>query len=299
MNPLRPLRNLFAPEDTPIAPRSGVIGGLITLVALAMSFIAVVAFEAGLAADRIAGQWSAELTRSATVRITAAPEDAEAVTAAALSVLKVAPGVASARALTEEELQALLAPWLGRDADISALPVPGLIDVRLAGAGPDVEDVQRQLDLAAPGAIYDDHGEWRGPLISAARGMRMIAMAGVALAAAALAAMIGVAATASFWVSAGVVNTLRMIGAEDRYISGAFERQFALRAGIGGVFGAAFALGAAARLPEIEGAEILSIGADAAQTPTLWLGIAAPLACALTALIATRLASFFVLRRAI
>lgn len=299
MNPVRAIRGLFAPEETPIAPRSGVIGGLITLVALAMSFIAVIAFEAGLAADRIAGQWAEALGRQATVRIVAAPEDREAVTAAALAVLATAPGVKEARALSDDELRALLAPWLGRDADISALPVPGLIDVTLSGAGPDVEDVQRQLDLAAPGAVYDDHGEWRGPLISAARAMRLIAWAGVALAAGALAAMIAVAATASFWASSDVVHTLRMIGAEDSYISHAFERQFALRAGIGGALGGAAALAALARMPALEGAEILSLGEEAAKTPTLWLGLAAPAACALMAFVATRAASHFVLRRTI
>lgn len=298
MNPFRAIREVFAPEETPIAPRSGVIGGLITLVALVMSFMAAVAFEAGVAADRVAGQWAGELAQSATVRISADPEEIDGIAKAAMSALQIAPGVASARLLSESELQELLAPWLGQQADVAALPVPALIDVTIEGKGPDVEDVQRQLDLVAPGAVYDDHGEWRAPLIEAARGLRRLTMLGVALSLVVLAAMVGVAAVASLWSGAGVVRTLRLIGAEDRFISSAFERQFALRAAIGGVFGSALGLIAMSRMPQITSSSFLTVGAEFGQGPTWWLALAAPLACALAALLATKAASFFVLRSA-
>ena len=298
MNPFSAIRNVFAPEETPIAPRSGIIGGLITLVALAMSFLAVVAFEASIAADRIAGQWSGELAQSATVRIAAPAEDLDRITRAALSALEIAPGVASARRLSEAELQDLLSPWLGQQADVGALPLPALIDVTIVGKGPDVADVQRQLDLVAPGAIYDDHGEWRAPLIEAARGLRRLTLIGVGLCLMVLSAMVGVAAVASLWSGAGVVRTLRMIGAEDSFISRAFERQFALRAAIGGVFGSVLGLFAMSRAPRITNSDILTAGVEFGQGPAWWLVIATPVACALVALLATRAASFFVLRQA-
>ncbi len=298
MNPFSAIRNVFAPEETPIAPRSGIIGGLITLVALAMSFLAVVAFEASIAADRIAGQWSGELAQSATVRIAAPVEDLDRVTRAALSALEIAPGVASARRLSEAELQDLLSPWLGQQADVGALPLPALIDVKIVGTGPDVADVQRQLDLVASGAIYDDHGEWRGPLLEAARGLRRLTLIGVGLCLMVLSAMVAVAAVASLWSGAGVVRTLRMIGAEDSFISHAFERQFALRAAIGGVFGSALGLFTMSRAPHITNSDILTAGVEFGQGPAWWLVIATPVACALVALLATRAASFFVLRQA-
>ena len=280
MNPFRAIKEVFAPEETPIAPRSGVIGGLITLVALAMSFLAAIAFEAGVAADRVAGQWAGELAQSATVRISASPEEMDAVSKAAMSALQIAPGVASARLLSESELQELLAPWLGQQADVGALPLPALIDVTIEGTGPDVNDVQRQLELVAPGAVYDDHGEWRAPLIEAARGLRRLTLLGVALSVVVLAAMVGVAAVASLWSGAGVVRTLRLIGADDRFISSAFERQFALRAAIGGVFGSVLGLLAMSRMPQVTSSNILTAGVDFGQAPTWWLALAAPVACA-------------------
>lgn len=290
------LTKLFGPPETPIAPRAGLIGGLIALVAAFMAFVAVAAIEAGLAADRIAGRWSGELARAATIRIVAPEEDREAVTDAALSVLEIAPGVAAARVLSEAENQELLAPWLGRDADVSALPVPVLIDVTLHGGGPDVEDIRRQLALAAPGAVYDDHSEWRAPLVTAARGLRIIAAVGVAVAVGALAAMVSVAASATLWSGAEVVRTLRLIGAEDRFISRAFERPFALRAAFGGACGAALALLAVEQMPRIEGVEAIAAGV-ADYGPAWWLAPVAPLVAGITALIATRIAAFVVLRR--
>lgn len=290
------LTKLFGPPETPIAPRAGLIGGLIALVAAAMSFIAVSAVEAGLAADRIAGRWSGELSRSATVRIAAPAEDRDAVTAAALAVLEIAPGVAGARVLTEAENQALLAPWLGRDADVANLPLPVLIDVTLAGRGPDEEDLRRQLSLAAPGAIYDDHAEWRAPLVTAAQGLRIVAGIGVALAIGALAAMVSVAASATLWSGAEVVRTLQLIGAEDRFISRAFERPFALRAAFGGACGAALALLFAEQMPRIEGVDVIAAGASG-YGPAWWLAPLAPVVAGLTALIATRIAAYVVLRR--
>ena len=296
---LTAIRNVFAPQDTPIAPRSGVIGGLILFVAMAMTFIAVIAFEAGLAAERLAGQWSGELSQSATVRIVAAEDELPGLTRAALGALEVAPGVAAAEVVGEEELQTLLAPWLGRDADIEALPLPVMIDVSLSGAGPDPADIQRQLDLVAPGAVYDDHGQWRAPLIEGAKGLRRIAIAGVALALLALSAMVAVAATASLWAGAGVVLTLRLIGAEDRFISRAFERQFALRAAIGGVFGAVIALIITARMPRLATADIFAPTEAISAGPHLWLVFVAPAITAIVALVATRTACFFVLRRGV
>ncbi|MEM7269746.1 MAG: cell division protein FtsX [Pseudomonadota bacterium] len=290
------VKRLFVSEETAIAPKAGIIGGLITVVSIAMSFLAVAAFEAGVAANRIAGEWTGELAQSATVRISAPQEDIDAVAIAALRTLEFAPGVASARILSDEELQTLLAPWLGRDADIAALPLPALIDVKVEGTGPDVADVQRQLDLAAPGAVYDDHGEWRAPLIEAALGLRRLAIVGVALTLIALAAMVGVAAVATLWSGATVVRTLRLIGAEDRFISRAFERQFSVRAAIGGLIGAGAAMFAMTRLPNITSSEILMAGVSP-EGATWWLLAATPLVCAATALWATKTASYFVLRR--
>ncbi|MEM7544388.1 MAG: cell division protein FtsX [Pseudomonadota bacterium] len=292
----RALRALFAPTDTPIAPRADFIGGLIALVAAAMAFLAVAATEAGLAADHIAGRWSGELSASATVRITGEAANLPATIDGALGVLEVTPGVAVARVLSDDENRALLAPWLGEEADIAALPLPVLIDVTLSGAGPDVEELKRQLALSAPGAIYDDHGEWRAPLLAAADALRIAAGVGVALTIAALAAMVSVAAAATLWSGAGVVRTLHLIGAEDRFIVRAFERPFAIRAALGAFCGTLLAWLIAARIPQLHAVDVMAGSASQTAPSTWWLLPAVPLVAGATALLATRLAAAFVLK---
>ena len=47
-------------------------------------------------------------------------------------MLHAAPGVASARALTDENWTTLLRPWLGSGAERLAVPLPAVIAVRLA-----------------------------------------------------------------------------------------------------------------------------------------------------------------------
>lgn len=299
MSPVQRIRGRIGASSTPIAPRAGAIGGLIALVAAAMGFLAAAAALTGVAADRIAGRWTDELSHVATVRVIAPEAELEAEVSNALSVLALAPGIADARVLSDEENRALLAPWLGPEADLAALPLPVLIDVQLEGSGPDAADVARQLSLAAPGAVWDDHGEWRAPLIVAARGVRRAAAAGVLMAVIALAAMVAVAAAATLWSGAGVVRTLRLIGAEDRFISRAFERPFALRAALGAGIGAAAAAIFAVTMPRI-GVGAFGAG-DFGGGAQIWLAPLAPpvaaLIAGLTALGATRAAAHLVLRR--
>lgn len=304
------LRETVAPAEPPIAPRAGLIGGLIAFVAAAMAFLAVGAAEIGLAADRIAGVWDGALADAATVRIdapvgegaAAATESLAETTETVLALLRRTPGVAGARALTAAETQALLAPWLGPEADLAALPTPVLIDVALSGAGPDVADVKRQIAVAAPGAVYDDHSAWRAPLRGAAASLRRAAIAGAALAAAALAAMVAVATAATLSSGAHVVRTLRLIGAEDRFIARAFERPFAFRAALGALIGAAAALALAARTGLGEKAQALFAGGASLTAPPdvgpNWALLAiAPVAAGATAILAARIAAYRALRR--
>ncbi|WP_340110367.1 cell division protein FtsX [Pikeienuella sp. HZG-20] len=281
-----------------IAPRAGVIGGLIALVAAAMGFLATAGALTGFAADRVAGRWTAALETVATVRVSSPEDRMKDDVAAALAILRAAPGVASAHALSDAESRALLAPWLGPDADIEALPTPALIDVTLEGAGPDIDEIRRRFALDAPGAVWDDHREWRAPLVIAARGLRRTAAIGVLVSIAALAAMVAVAATAALWSGAGVVRTLTLIGAGDRFIARAFERPFAVRAALGAGIGALAAALIALNMPRVEAIDVFVAGGVGVD----WrLAVLAPLIAALiaslTALGATRAATYLVLHR--
>jgi cell division transport system permease protein len=285
----------------PLAPRSSA-PFLVAGVSGAMCFLAVCALEAGAGAARISGAWSDGLAGAATVRVPA-PEGrdaAEPTATAALAALSGAPGVAAARLLSEEEVRALVGPWLG-DAGaalaIEAAPAPLLIDVTLADPPPDGAAMQATLDLTAPGAVYDDHAAWRGPLADAAAAFRRLAFWSVGLMGMALAAMVVTAARASLSGAAATVRTLRLTGATDAFIARAFDRPIALRALAGGAAGSALAAAALAAAPPLGLTEALGAAAAAAWRPDLSVLAAAPLASAALAYGAARAAILVILRR--
>ena len=112
-----------------VVPPTGFTATLTWFSAAAMAFLAVFALALSLASGRLADRWGSELARSSTIRISAPEGQLSAQTEAVLNILATTRGVASARALTDEEQQALLEPWFGPDVPVDALPIPQLIDV--------------------------------------------------------------------------------------------------------------------------------------------------------------------------
>jgi cell division transport system permease protein len=242
-----------------VVPPSGFTAQLTFFAAAAMAFLAVFALALSLASGRLADRWSEELAGGATIRITAPPGQMDTQVQATLKVLETTTGVGSARALSDEEQQALLAPWFGNGLDLSSLPVPRLIEVRDSGEGFDAAGLRLRLAAEAPGAVLDDHARWREPLTRAATRLRLLGWVSIALIAAATAAMITLAANAALAANAQVISVLRLVGATDAYIADAFVRRFTLRAGLGAILGTAVALTFVLLLPSAkESAGILT-----------------------------------------
>ena len=109
-----------------------------------MAFLAALALAGWVGAASLAQHWQQGAGSALTVQVPQPQEPAaqgggtrlERV----LALLVATPGVASARALSDDELGELLRPWLGSDAERLAVPLPAVIAVRLAearsGSGP-------------------------------------------------------------------------------------------------------------------------------------------------------------------
>ena len=125
------MRSLYAGDRQAdrVVPPSGFTAQLTLFAAGATAFLAVFALALSLASGRLATRWGDELARSATIRIVAPLDQRTAQKDAALRILETTKGVAKARALSDEEQQALLAPWFGAELAIDELPVPRLIEV--------------------------------------------------------------------------------------------------------------------------------------------------------------------------
>lgn len=278
------------PQAARVVPPSGHTAYLTMFVSLAMAFLAVFALALSMASDRLADRWASELAQSATLRINAPADQIAAQTALALDILDQTPGVGSARALDQAEQSALLEPWFGTGLSLEALPVPQLIEVISVGAGYDVAGLRLRLQAEVPGAVLDDHGRWRRPLVQAAAALERLGKISILLIGGALAAMVTLAANASLAANRQVIEVLRLVGAQDRFIARAFVRRFTLRALIGATSGVALGLAGILLMPAASDAGGFLTGLGFQGTGWLVPLVIPPMA-AIVAWLATNLAA--------
>lgn len=279
------------PRADRMVPKTGFTVQLTVFSAAAMAFLAVFSLALSLATERLADRWSAELARTSTLRISAPQDQIAAQTEAALRVLQTTPGVGSARALSDEEQIALLEPWFGPDLPVASLPIPRLIEIVEVGEGFDATGLRARLQAEVPGAVLDDHTRWRAPLVAAADRLRSLGYISLALIGGATAAMITLAAQAALSANAQVIRVMRLVGATDAFIAGAFVRRFTLRAFSGAAFGAVAGAGGIYFLPEadIAGGFLTGLGFEGLH----WLWpLAIPPLAGVVAYVATRSAAF-------
>lgn len=238
-----------------LVPNTGWTAPLIGIASGAMVFLGVLCLAAAMSVGSLANQWRADLAGVATVRLSASPTDSSARLDAVLEVLRTTPGIAEVRVLGPEEQKALLSPWLGDDALLDALPMPQLIDLVLEGGGPDPGAVQSRLDLTVSGATYDDHAAWRGPLSRAAEGLETLAVVAALITMLTVAALVGFAARATLVGNRTVVETLRLVGAEDAFIRRAFVGRLVFRSATGSAAGAVLGCLALLLLPTVAAAD--------------------------------------------
>jgi cell division transport system permease protein len=262
-----------------------------------LAFLAVLAMALGLAAQGMAAGWQGELGSEATLQVFAPEDEVETQARAALEVLRATAGVISVRVIEIEEQRALLEPWIGAQVAGDSLPLPLLIAVATDRALLDPDALALRLAETAPGAVFDDHGAWRMPLIAAAESLRNFALALVLALALAMGALAGLAASARIALNAQVADTLKLLGARDSTVSRAFSRGPVLSVLAGAAVGTGLAAGLLAFLPPSgeQGFFLSGIGLRGWQ----WaLPLAVPLVAAAISWMAARRAVRRHLRRA-
>jgi cell division transport system permease protein len=227
----------------PIVPEKSVAGRtLLTLITI-MAFLSAVTLGGVVLVQKSAIAWSADVGRELTIQIRPVQgEVMESNLRTAVSLAESTPGVSGARALTLEESQALLEPWLGAGLDLTAIDIPRLIVVQLADpVDADIAQLQRNLS-AINGASLDTHAAWRQQLNTMAgtvvvSGLLVLGLIGVATVLAIVFATRGAMST-----NREIVDVLHFIGASNRFIAGEFQGRF-LSIGLqGGLLGALLAI---------------------------------------------------------
>ncbi|WP_108460775.1 cell division protein FtsX [Devosia naphthalenivorans] len=227
----------------PIVPEKSVAGRTLLLMITIMSFLSAVTLGGVVLVQKSAIAWSADVGREVTIQLR--PVEGEVMESnlrTAVTLAETTPGVASARALTIEESQALLEPWLGAGLDLNSIEIPRLVVVQLADpVDADVESLQRNL-AAIKGASLDTHAAWRQQLNTMAgtivlSGLLVLVLIGAATVLAIIFATRGAMAT-----NREIVDVLHYIGASNKFIAGEFQGRF-LSIGLqGGLLGAVAAL---------------------------------------------------------
>ncbi|NQU58077.1 MAG: cell division protein [Rhodospirillales bacterium] len=259
-----------------------------------MVYLSVLAFAGMLALDDIAGRWDRGMSGSLTVQMASSANtdpNNDKQMQAVLAVLKSTPGIATAEALSEQKLMALLEPWLGQGAFGAELPLPRLIDVTLKNdADINVAALEQRLKAVAPGASVDDHGVWLEHLINLIQTVKALALAVLVFIALATTATVIFATRTGLAIHHEAIEVLHLIGAQDSYIA----RQFASRALMLGLRGGIFGLLLA--LPTIWGIGSLARSLQSGLLPEFSLGLAhwamlggLPVVVALIAMISARL----------
>ena len=240
-NVLRPDWRERAGAESRLLPQGKLSGPMPWVIAI-MIGLTVIATASGLALRNTARAARADVAGGVTVQIVhGAPKERDRQARAALQVLKATSGVAEARLVPQQELDALVEPWLGTSTgdDVNALPVPALIDVRLSGNASDarVKSLGDSIRQKAPAARIDAQASWLAPVFEAVHALQWLAGGLIALLAFATVATVLLAARNALGNHRSTIEIVHMLGGTDAQIARIFQRSMAVDAAAGGIGG--------------------------------------------------------------
>ncbi|OZA21233.1 MAG: cell division protein [Novosphingobium sp. 17-62-19] len=220
----------------------GKLSGPMPWVIAIMIGLTVVASASGLALRKTANAASADVAGGVTVQIVnGSPRERDRQAQEALAALQGASGVASVRIVPQKELDALVEPWLGTTVgdDVNALPIPALIDVRLAGNANKaaVAALRQQIAARAPDARVDAQASWLAPVFEAIGALQLLAGGLIALLAFATVATVLLASRNALSNHRNTIEIVHMLGGTDAQIARIFQRSMAVDAAAGGIGG--------------------------------------------------------------
>jgi cell division transport system permease protein len=219
----------------PIGLRGALADRLLVALIAAMALFATCAVAGHEAVSQLAKRWQQGANAAVTVQI---PNPTPARMEAALEVLRALPAVGEAQAVDTARMAELLRPWLG---DVAGLPLPGVIELRLADLAADPVLIGDRVAEAVPGAVTEAHGVFVARLAAVARALSAAALAALVLVAVVGASVVVLAVRAGIASRRDSVMVLHMLGAADHDIAGRFARRSAWLALLGAILGVALA----------------------------------------------------------
>lgn len=241
-----------------------------------MVYLSVLATAGSLIFHDLVRQWDRGVSDTMTVQLPptdSVKADDERVQQA-LARLRATAGVTSAKAVTQQEVRALLEPWLGTAVDSDELPLPRLISIEVdRGKGATATGVADALRGIVPGVSVDDHRLWLDGMIRTVQSAQLIAALVLVLIVVLTVATVVFTTRAGLGLHRETIEMLHLIGAQDSYIARQFATR-ALRLGLkGGLIGLAFALPTLALFTLIGGTLQSGLLPDLSLSPRQWGGV--------------------------
>ncbi|MAE51418.1 MAG: permease [Micavibrio sp.] len=236
--------------DLPLNKSAGT-GFLVLLIAL-MTFLGVMALAGSFALGSMAHHWSSGLENKLTIEIPAddatgtirTREDIEKLSESVTERLSAQNFIRDIHALSQTEIQELIAPWLGEDAEnIPDMPLPGLIAVEFITINDHlIEKMRADLANIAPNIVIDRHESWLADILRLTGALQFATLLTTLMIGATTIIAIAGAVKSRIAIHRKDVELLHLMGASDRYISRQFQRHALILALQGAAAGAAAGL---------------------------------------------------------
>ena len=261
-----------ARSQAPVGPlpwRESESGPLLAGLIALLVFIAGLLLAASLAMNGLAGRWQSGVNGRWTVEL---PPGADGLVAVevidrAETILSTTAGVAGFRRISADESRRLLEPWLGSDADMSALPLPVLIEATIAPeAELTPEDLGRNLAQVKSDVRVTNHADWLSDLRLLAGQWRWLALGLLIVTGLAAVLAVMLAVRGGLERHSDLIRLLHTMGATDLFIARTFQRHALITGGIGGIAGSGAAALTVLLLQILSGS-----GADHGGLPTMVL----------------------------
>jgi cell division transport system permease protein len=236
----------FQATSAQIVPSASVAGNALTVVIAIMTFLACLTAGGVYMVNQSANAWVNNIASEITIELDPVntPDIDKKMTLVSLFLAK-QRGITRVTPLTADDSAKLLEPWLGSTAALSALPIPRLIAVEIDRSNPpDIELIKNALNQNFEGVTLDDHRRWQAEIRTLTRSTALGGIAVLGLVAAATIAVIVSATRSAMATNREIIEVLHFVGANERFISGEFERHFlglGVRASLMGAIAAAIA----------------------------------------------------------
>ena len=207
-------------------------------------FIVVLAIV--MAINAMADSWKKDIMGSVTVQIIPVEDENKHVDAEktleqqnkVLQYIENLSAVASAKAMDTQTIEKLMTPWLGNKVNISSLPIPVLLDVKLKpNSELNYDEVTRGLRQVSEYASIDNHRLWLNRLLKFAASLKNIAITVLLMVIGICAFSIYYSTRTSLGININSIEILHIIGAKDDYIARQYARNFVKIGFFSGIIG--------------------------------------------------------------